>query len=131
MSRFIALLEGMDSPLGFASFGELMHKMVTSLDAERGRIELMFPYFINKTAPVSGVQSLIDYEVGLSGEINHGVLEVTLKVLVTVTSFCPCLKPISAYGAHNQRSHITVNAVLDGEILVDEVIASIEVQVSC
>lgn len=75
MSCFIGLLEGMDGLLGVASFGELMRKMVTLLDAERGRIEL------------------------------------TLKVLVPVTSLCPCLKQISAYGAHNQRSHITVNAL--------------------
>jgi GTP cyclohydrolase I len=105
--------------------------MVRLLDAERGRIELTFPYFINKTAPVSGVQSLMDYEVGLSGEINQGALEVTIKILVPVTGLCPCSKQISAYGAHNQRSHITVNAVLDGEILVDELIASIEAQASC
>jgi GTP cyclohydrolase I len=131
MSRFIALLEGLEGPLDVASFGALMRKMVSLLDAGRGRIELTFPYFINKTAPVSGVQSLMDYEVGLTGEINQGVLEVSLKVLVPVTSLCPCSKQISAYGAHNQRSHITVNAVLDGEILVDELIARIEAQESC
>ncbi|AEK60569.1 GTP cyclohydrolase FolE2 [Collimonas fungivorans] len=131
MSRFIALLEGLEGPLDVASFGDLMRKMVTLLDAERGRIELTFPYFINKTAPVSGVQSLMDYEVGLTGEISQGQLEIRLKVLVPVTSLCPCSKQISAYGAHNQRSHITVNAVLDGEIQVDELIAKIEAQASC
>lgn len=131
MSRFIALLDGQEGALDVSAFGGLMRKMVSLLDAESGRIELTFPYFINKTAPVSGVQSLMDYEVGLTGDIRHGVLEVTLKVLVPVTSLCPCSKQISAYGAHNQRSHITVNAVLDGEILVDELIARIEAQASC
>lgn len=131
MSRFIALLDGLEGALDVSAFGGLMRKMVSLLDAESGRIELTFPYFINKTAPVSGVQSLMDYEVGLTGDIRHGVLEVTLKVLVPVTSLCPCSKQISAYGAHNQRSHITVNAVLDGEILVDELIARIEAQASC
>ncbi|MFC5476228.1 GTP cyclohydrolase FolE2 [Paraherbaspirillum soli] len=131
MSRFIALLEGLEGPLDVHSFGDLMRKMVTLLDADSGRIELTFPYFINKTAPVSGVQSLMDYEVGLTGEIKQGVLEVTLKVMVPVTSLCPCSKQISAYGAHNQRSHITVNAVLEGDILVDELIARIEAQASC
>lgn len=131
MSRFIALLDGLEGALDVSAFGGLMRKMVSLLDAESGRIELTFPYFVNKTAPVSGVQSLMDYEVGLTGDIRHGVLEVTLKVLVPVTSLCPCSKQISAYGAHNQRSHITVNAVLDGEILVDELIARIEAQASC
>ncbi len=73
----------------------------------------------------------MDYEVGLTGDIRSGVLEVTLKVLVPVTSLCPCSKKISAYGAHNQRSHITVQAVLDGEVAIDDLIARIEAQASC
>jgi GTP cyclohydrolase IB len=131
MSRFIALLEDNRTPLNVSSFSELMRKMVKLLEADSGRIELAFPYFINKTAPVSGVQSLMDYEVGFIGEIRNGHLEVTLKVLVPVTSLCPCSKKISEYGAHNQRSHITVSALLNGELPVDELIARIEAQASC
>jgi len=131
MSRFIALLEGNRAPLDVKNFSDLMHKMVNLLEADAGRIELAFPYFINKIAPVSGVESLMDYEVGLVGELKKGVLEITLKVLVPVTSLCPCSKKISAYGAHNQRSHITVHAVLGGEIAVDELIGKIEAQASC
>ncbi len=135
MSRFIALLEELGTKghaaLDVTMFSKLMHKMVKLLEADSGRIELSFPYFINKTAPVSGVQSLMDYEVGFTGEIRDGVVEVALKVLVPVTSLCPCSKKISAYGAHNQRSHITVSAVLNGDILVDELIAKIEAQASC
>src|SRR3954447_14615470 len=98
MSRFIALLEGNRAPLDATKFGDLMRKMVKLLEADAGRIELSFPYFINKTAPVSGVESLMDYEVGFTGEIKHGVVEITMKVLVPVTSLCPCSKKISAYG---------------------------------
>jgi len=131
MSRFIALLENNREPLDTAAFGELVRQMLRLLEADAGRIELAFPYFINKTAPVSGVQSLMDYEVGLTGDMRDGKLELTLRVLVPVTSLCPCSKKISAYGAHNQRSHITVEAVLNGELPVDELIASIERQASC
>ncbi len=131
MSRFIALLEGNRAPLDISHFASLMRKMVKLLEAEAGRVELTFPYFINKTAPVSGVESLMDYEVGMTGEIRGDDVEVTLKVMVPVTSLCPCSKKISAYGAHNQRSHITVNAVLAGDILVDQLIAKIEEQASC
>jgi GTP cyclohydrolase I len=135
MSRFIALLEELGTKdhaaLDVPMFGKLMHKMVKLLEADCGRIEVSFPYFINKTAPVSGVQSLMDYEVGFTGEIRDGAVEVSLKVLVPVTSLCPCSKKISAYGAHNQRSHITVSAVLNGDLLVDEFIAKIEAQASC
>ncbi len=131
MSRFIALLEDNNQALDVAVFSAMMHKMLALLEADAGRIEVSFPYFINKTAPVSGVQSLMDYEVGLTGEIKNGKLEVSLKVLVPVTSLCPCSKKISAYGAHNQRSHITVHALLDGDFVVEELIANIEAQASC
>jgi len=131
MSRFIALLEDMDGPLDVPALQKLMRDMLALLEAQAGRIEVSFPYFINKTAPVSGVQSLLDYEVGLTGEIRNGALEITLKLMVPVTSLCPCSKKISAYGAHNQRSHITIHALLDGDLVVEELVAQIEAQASC
>ena len=131
MSRFIALLDDNREPLDVAKFGSLLRKMVALLAADAGRIEVSFPYFINKIAPVSGVESLMDYEVGFTGEIKDGTIEITLKVLVPVTSLCPCSKKISAYGAHNQRSHITISALLDGDMPVDELIAKVEEQASC
>lgn len=131
MSRFIALLEDLQGPLDVPAFSKLMQDMLALLEAKAGRIEVSFPYFINKTAPVSGVQSLMDYEVGLIGEMKNGALEITLKVLVPVTSLCPCSKKISAYGAHNQRSHITVHAVMNGDFVVEDLIAKIEDQASC
>jgi GTP cyclohydrolase IB len=133
MSRFIALLEELNQQpaLDTPQFVALMHNMTQLLEARAGRIELSFPYFINKTAPVSGVQSLMDYEVGMTGEIRQGQVETTLKVLVPVTSLCPCSKKISDYGAHNQRSHITITAVVASDLSVDELIASVEAQASC
>ncbi|NMM37598.1 MAG: GTP cyclohydrolase I FolE2 [Glaciimonas sp.] len=135
MSRFIALLEGLDAAqrggLDVAMFRDLMQRMMTLLEADSGHVELTFPYFVNKTAPVSGVQSLMDYEVGFSGEIKNGVAEVSLKVMVPVTSLCPCSKKISAYGAHNQRSHITISALVEGELPIDDLIAKVEAQASC
>ena len=135
MSRFIALLEeftGSDSaPLDVEVFSQLIRDMLKLLDAESGSIELSFPFFMTKTAPVSGVKSLMDYEVGLVGEMNRGHIEITQKVLVPVTSLCPCSKEISAYGAHNQRSHITVRAILKDNLPIEELIAKIEAEASC
>ena len=135
MSRFIALLEeftGSDSePLKTEVFNQLIRDMPKLLDAESGCIELSFPFFMTKAAPVSGVKSLMDYEVGFIGEMKEGVIETTLKVLVPVTSLCPCSKEISAYGAHNQRSHITVKALLKNDLPVEELITRIEAQASC
>lgn len=108
MSRFVEILESQTEPVSAQGFGALLQKMVTRLNAEAGEISVSFPYFIEKVAPVSMVKSLLDYEVTLHGNINKGVVEVATKVVAPVTSLCPCSKEISAYGAHNQRSHIGI-----------------------
>jgi GTP cyclohydrolase I len=105
--------------------------MLEKLEADAGRIEVSFPYFVNKTAPVSGVQSLLDYEVTLTGDTRNGETRLFLKVLVPVTSLCPCSKKISQYGAHNQRSHVTINAELAGEVAVEDLIRIAEEEASC
>jgi GTP cyclohydrolase I len=130
MSRFVALLEE-NTPLEAATFRTMLAAMLEKLEAEAGRIEVSFPYFVNKTAPVSGVQSLLDYEVTLTGEIRNGATRLFIKVLVPVTSLCPCSKKISQYGAHNQRSHVTINAELAGEVAVEDLLRIAEEEASC
>ena len=93
-------------------------------------IEMSFPYFINKSAPVSGVQSLLDYDVTLVGEIEDGAYRLTMKVLVPVTSLCPCSKGISDYGAHNQRSHVTLTARTRGFVWIEDIARICEEQAS-
>ncbi|MGE5385358.1 MAG: GTP cyclohydrolase I FolE2, partial [Betaproteobacteria bacterium] len=91
-----------------------------------------FPYFINKSAPVSGVKSLMDYEVTFIGEIlDDGSYRQTTKIVVPVTSLCPCSKKISDYGAHNQRSHVTVTAQTNSLIWIEELVQMVEAQASC
>ncbi|HEY4350014.1 MAG TPA: GTP cyclohydrolase FolE2 [Paraburkholderia sp.] len=131
MSRFVALLEERTEPLDAATLRTMLASMLEKLEARAGRIEVSFPYFVNKTAPVSGVQSLLDYEVTLAGDLREGVTRVFLKVQVPVTSLCPCSKKISQYGAHNQRSHVTINAELAGDIAVEELIRIAEEEASC
>ena len=135
MSRFIDLLENFTSldaaPLDFDVFTKLIYDMLATLNAESGMIEVSFPFFMTKEAPISGVKSVMNYEVGMKGEVDNGKLKTTLSVQVPVTSLCPCSKEISKYGAHNQRSHITVNAVLKKILPIEELIANIEAQASC
>ncbi|RZF25311.1 GTP cyclohydrolase I FolE2 [Paraburkholderia sp. UYCP14C] len=131
MSRFVALLEENKAPLEPATFRKMLAAMLEKLEAEAGRIEVSFPYFVNKTAPVSGVQSLLDYEVTLTGETRQGATRLFLKVLVPVTSLCPCSRKISQYGAHNQRSHVTIDAELIGDVAVEELIRIAEEEASC
>jgi GTP cyclohydrolase I len=131
MSRFIEILNTREREISVENFEAMLRHMVERLEAESGHIEMTFPYFINKSAPVSGVQSLMDYEVTLIGEIDKGAYKHTTKVVVPVTSLCPCSKKISEYGAHNQRSHVTVTARTNGFLWIEDLVRKIEEQASC
>lgn len=131
MSRFVQILNNHEKEITVESFNEMLTEMSELLEADSGYIEMHFPFFINKKAPVSGVQSLLDYDVSLIGEINNGKTSTRIKVLVPVTSLCPCSKSISDYGAHNQRSHVTVNVETQGFIWIEEIIELVEKQASC
>ena len=122
MSRFLEILNAYEREISVESFKVMLEDMVVRLEAESGVIEMTFPYFINKAAPVSGVQSLMDYEVTFVGEIKNGQRIFNMKVLVPVTSLCPCSKNISAYGAHNQRSHVTISARTSGFVWIEDLI---------
>ena len=104
---------------------------MAKLEAESGHIEMSFPYFVNKTAPISGVQSLLDYDVTFIGEIVNGQYGFTMKVLVPVTSLCPCSKKISERGAHNQRSHVTLTVRTSSSVWIEEMVTYAEEQASC
>ena len=131
MSRFVEILNSHEREISVESFETILREMVQRLEAESGHIEMSFPYFINKLAPVSGVQSLLDYDITFIGEIENGEYRFTMKVVVPVTSLCPCSKGISDYGAHNQRSHVTVTARTRGFVWIEDVVRICEEQASC
>ena len=110
MSRFIEILNDGECSFGIDTFMNLVQTVADKLDSSDAQIIVDFPFFRNKKAPSSGVESLLDYKVTLTGTIVNGEPDLTLKVVVPVTSLCPCSKSISKYGAHNQRSHITIEA---------------------
>ena len=131
MSRFVEILNGYEREISVENFEAMLRQMVARLEAESGHVEMSFPYFINKKAPVSGVQSLLDYEVTFIGEIRQGKFEQWVRVVVPVTSLCPCSKKISDYGAHNQRSHVTITAKINSFVWVEELVRMAEEQASC
>jgi GTP cyclohydrolase I len=131
MSRFVQILNGHEKEISVHSFKEMLREMAERLESEKGHIEMRFPYFVNKRAPVSGVESLLDYDVTFTGEIRDGRPTMYIKVVVPVTSLCPCSKEISAYGAHNQRSHVTVQVRNRGFVWVEEIIDLVEREASC
>lgn len=131
MSRFVEILNNHEREITVKSFKEMMVEMTERLEADSGHVEMNFPYFVNKKAPVSGVMSLMDYDVTFIGDFVDGDNQFTLKVLVPVTSLCPCSKKISDYGAHNQRSHVTVTAKLKDFMWIEEIIDLVEQEASC
>ena len=131
MSRFVEILETNPEPFSAKSLSALLEHMVARLEVSEGRIEMQFPFFIEKAAPISGVTSLLDYEVTLTGEISNQMTRITTKVVVPVTSLCPCSKEIAAYGAHNQRSHITISVRGNEPLSIEDVVRIAEGQASC
>lgn len=131
MSRFVQILNNHEREISVKSFKDMLVEMAQLLEAKSGHIEMSFPYFVNKTAPASGVQSLLDYDVTFIGQVHDGETSLQVKVVVPVTSLCPCSKKISDYGAHNQRSHVTVTATIKEFIWVEEIIDLVEKQASC
>jgi GTP cyclohydrolase I len=130
MSRFVEILNAHEREISPDTFRVMLREMVRKLEAESGHVEMTFPYFVAKKAPVSGVESLMDYEVTFVGEILDGRETFTLKVQVPVTSLCPCSKKISERGAHNQRSHVTIAARINAFVWIEELIDVAEGQAS-
>jgi GTP cyclohydrolase FolE2 len=132
MSRFVELLEEQTHALDQQGLNALVRAMLKRLGARSGTVEMQFPYFVTKAAPVSGVQSRLDYQVCWRGsQSEEGRYSFFMNVSVPATSLCPCSKEISAYGAHNQRSQISVEAELASEMAIEELIAVAERSASC
>ena len=108
MSRFIEILNNDECSFGIENFMSLVQTVADKLESTDAQVIVDFPFFRNKKAPSSGVESLLDYKATLTGTIVDGKTDLMIKVVVPVTSLCPCSKSISKYGAHNQRSHITI-----------------------
>jgi len=131
MSRFVEILNEHEYEITVESFKDMLAEVTQRLEAESGHIEMTFTYFVRKSAPVSGVKSVLDYEVTFIGEMTGEQPVITVKVVVPVTSLCPCSKKIARYGAHNQRSHVTVTVKTNGFLWIEDIIDMVEKQASC
>ncbi len=131
MSRFLQVIQEHKQPLNFDSLHQLMNVMLERLESDSGFLRIKLPYFIEKTAPVSGVKSMMNYEIAFEMHAHNKNITLTQEVLVPVKSLCPCSKGISEYGAHNQRSHIIIRAVLKQAMPLEDLIRIAEEQSSC
>jgi len=109
MSRFVEILNEHRGEITMRTVPAILRDLRRKLDAESAHIHLVFPYFLERRAPVSDASALMDYECSFDAEVNGGKDEFVFGVRVHVTSLCPCSKAISDYGAHNQRGYITID----------------------
>ncbi len=137
MSRFMAILQKQDEAIDSTSVVSLVREMLPLLNATEGRVQFTYTHFVKKAAPVSGVESLMDYEVtwmakGKKNTANGIDVELHLQAVVPVMSLCPCSKEISDFGAHNQRSHVTMTVALDPQtkMTVEDLVSTAESEAS-
>ena len=137
MSRFMAILQKQDEAVDSTCVASMVREMLPLLDAAEGRVQFTYTHFVKKAAPVSGVESLMDYEVtwmskGKKNATGSIDVELHLRAVVPVMSLCPCSKEISDFGAHNQRSHITMTVALDPQIkmTVEDLVTAAESEAS-
>lgn len=126
MSRFIEVLNKHHGEIGINNFPAILEELKTSLAAEAAHLELEFPYFIKKQAPVSGEESLMEYRLRYRGEMNGKERKFLVGATVPVTTLCPCSKEMSARGAHNQRGEVSVLVRFTRFFWIEEVIQIVE-----
>ncbi|MDF1823484.1 MAG: GTP cyclohydrolase FolE2 [Verrucomicrobiales bacterium] len=127
MSRFVEVLNSHGPFLDVHSIAQLPAEMLERLDAQRAHIELRFPFFLEKPAPVTKKVGMMDYEVIFDVDGSRDDTDFVVTVLVPVTTLCPCSKAISAYGAHNQRGVVTYAVRFSGEpIWIEDLVRLVE-----
>jgi len=125
MSRFIEILNRYRREIDIHKMGPILKEMKEKLNAASAHLEIAFPYFVEKKAPVSGAKSLMGYQCTLIGDLNHS-MKIWLGVSVPILTVCPCSKEISKYGAHNQRGEIRAMIEFRGFLWIEDVIELLE-----
>lgn len=125
MSRFIEILNTYRKGISMENLSEILIKMKEKLDSESAHMEMVFPYFIEKEAPVTRAKSLMEYTCYIWGTHNSRA-DLVVGVEIPVTTLCPCSKEISNYGAHNQKSMVTVKVRFKKFFWIEDIIAIVE-----
>lgn len=127
MSRFIEVLNKYhDEGISPKNFFEILDELRTSLDAKSAHVDVTFPYFIEKRAPVSGAKSLMEYRCSYHGSVNGDTRQFIIGIQVPINTLCPCSKEISDRGAHNQRGIVTVKLKSKKFFWIEDVIKIVE-----
>ncbi|MEW5733859.1 MAG: GTP cyclohydrolase FolE2 [Thermodesulfobacteriota bacterium] len=132
MSRFVEMWHELKPDLSLRSFSSILDQMKTHLSAQSSHVEIIFPYFIEKKAPVSKSPGLMEYTCRMLGTSDaENKIDLVLEVIVPVTSVCPCSKEISDFGAHNQRGEVKLSVRFERFVWIEDMIELVESSASC
>ena len=130
MSRFMEILNSHEGEISGDALPELLRTMRERINARTAHIRVEFPFFMEKSAPVSGAAGLLSYDCVFSA--SSGTRDdFALTVKVPVTTLCPCSREISARGAHNQRGLVTVELRFEGELWIEDIVTLVDESASC
>ncbi len=125
MSRFVEILNEHSRRISLQNFSEILEEMKTRLNAESAHMEISFPYFINKAAPVTGTEGLMEYRCTFKGSLNTGS-DLAILIQVPISTLCPCSKEISDCGAHNQRGEVRLQVRFKKFVWIEDLIRLVE-----
>jgi len=131
MSRFIEVLNKHHGEINPKTFLDILDELRESLEARSAHVEMEFPYFIEKKAPVSAAASLMEYRCLYIGFVNEGKRDFIVGVQAPINTLCPCSREIADRGAHNQRGIVTVKLKSEKFFWIEDVISLIEESASC
>ncbi len=121
MSRFVEVLERFNNEVSYHTLDVILLEIKKSLRAERSHLELEFPYFMRRAAPVSGLESVMSYDCRIAAEYGTR-LSISTRVRVPVHTLCPCSKELAKVSAHNQRGTITITVGMNKFIWIEDLI---------
>ena len=130
MSRFVEILNEHSRRISLQNFSEILQEMKDRLNAESAHMEIRFPYFINKSAPVTGSSGLMEYKCAFKGSLNSGS-DLVVMIHVPISTLCPCSKEISDFGAHNQRGEVRLQVRFKKFVWIEDLIKLVEESASC
>ena len=131
MSRFVEILNEYNRRISIQNFSDILEEMKKRLNAESAHMEITFPYFINKPAPVTGTEGLMEYKCTFKGSLNSKGSDLIAMIHVPVCTLCPCSKEISNYGAHNQRGEVRLQVRFKKFVWLEDLIRLVEDSASC
>ena len=126
MSRFVEVLNAHGRLVHVENLPKMLQQLQQKLHAQVAHIEVEFPYFMEKEAPVTKAKGLVDYQVKFDAAAHGREVTFTVTVTIPVTTLCPCSKAISAYGAHNQRGYVTLSLRSIRPIWIEDMITLVE-----